>query len=264
VARPGALGTLLTKRVAASKASECGEVVACAQTGELLHYTERPETYVSDVVDMGVYCFSPALLDVLAQCVAAKGVQPASRDVPRGFVRLGADVLAPYAGKRRLYVQETSEFWERVKAPGMTLRACELYLEHYRATAPELLAAGGAQLVGNCYVHPSAVVDPSAKLGPNVSVSQGAIIGPGARLSNCIVLDNVAVGAHAVVQHAIIGWASKLGAWARVQASGDHAAKFGVAILGEDVTVADEVVLVGCVVLPHKEIKASVTNEVIL
>jgi mannose-1-phosphate guanylyltransferase len=35
---------VLVKRVTASKASTCGEVVADPVTHELLHYTERPET----------------------------------------------------------------------------------------------------------------------------------------------------------------------------------------------------------------------------
>ncbi len=42
----GAMGTMLVKRVAAAKAGECGAVVADDTTRELLHYTERPETYV--------------------------------------------------------------------------------------------------------------------------------------------------------------------------------------------------------------------------
>jgi len=42
--RPGAMGTLLATRVPAKKASEFAQVVAHEATGELLHYTERPQT----------------------------------------------------------------------------------------------------------------------------------------------------------------------------------------------------------------------------
>jgi mannose-1-phosphate guanylyltransferase len=168
---------------------------------------------------------------------------------------------------QRLYVHETSDFWEQVKSPGMTLKASELYLGHFRSVAPELLAAarpGGPTIVGNCHVHPSAKVHASAKLGPNVSVATGARVGPGVRLMNCILLDDVEVRDNAVVQNAIVGWKSAIGAWARVQGSGEYDAKMGICILGEDVKVADEVVVVNCIVLPHKEIKASVKEEVIL
>ena len=164
-------------------------------------------------------------------------------------------------------MHETSDFWEQVKSPGMTLKASELYLGSFRSASPSLLAAakpGGPLIVGNCYVHPSAKVHATAKLGPNVSVSPGARVGPGVRLMNCILLDDVEVRDNAVVQNAIVGWKSSLGAWARVQGSGEYDAKMGITILGEDVKVSDEVVVVNCIVLPHKEIKASVKEEVIL
>lgn len=44
----------------------------------------------------------------------------------------------------------------------------------------------------------------------------------------------------------IIGWHSKVGQWARVE---------NMSVLGEDVTVRDEIYLNQTVVLPHKEIK---------
>lgn len=261
LSHPGALGTMLVKRVPAAKASECGEVVEEAATHALLHYTERPETLVSDLVDTGVYVFSPSLFDVIASVLAAK---PPSTEA--GFVRM-ADVLTPFAGKQTLFVHETKDFWDFVKAPGHTLKASELYLEHFRATQPALLAPSrpeGPAVVGNCYVHASAKVALTAKLGPNVTVSTSCRVGDGARLINCILLDGAEVGDHAFVANAIIGWKSRLGTWSRVQGSGAGEAKNGVCILGEDVSVAAEVVVVNCIVLPHKEIRASVKDEVIL
>lgn len=153
----------------------------------------------------------------------------------------------------------------------MVLRASELYMAHFRSVQPALLLPskeGGPQVVGNCYVHASAKVHSSAKLGPNVSVAPGCRVGPGARLLNCILLDDVEVRDNAVVQNAIVGWKSSIGKWARVQGSIDaenrSSTKITVAILGEDVKVSDEVVVVNCIVLPHKEIKVSVKDEVIL
>ena len=157
----------------------------------------------------------------------------------------------------------------QVKSPGLVLRASELYMAHFRSVQPALLVsprADGPQIVGNCYVHASAKVHPTAKLGPNVSVAPGARVGPGARLMNCILLDDVEVRDNAVVQNAIVGWKSTIGKWARVQGTvdADSSTKITVAILGEDVKVSDEVVVVNCICLPHKELKASVKDEVIL
>jgi len=183
-------------------------------------------------------------------------------------VRLDQDILSPLAGKKQLYTYETRDFWEQIKTPGMSLKCSSLYLAQFRFTSPHLLASGdgskSATIVGDVYIHPSAKVHPTAKLGPNVSISANARIGPGARLISCIILDDVEVMENAVVINAIVGWKSTIGKWSRVQAEGAYNAKLGITILGEAVTVEDEVVVVNSIVLPHKTLNVSVQEEIIL
>ena len=161
------------------------------------------------------------------------------------YVRLDGDILTPYAGQGQLFVFDSPGFWEQVKTPAMMLRAAELYLGSFKTHQPALLTVGGGPegplVKGNVYVHSTARIHPTAMLGPNCSVAPGVVVGAGARLANCIVLDGAQIGKHAVVSHAIVGWKCNLGAWCRVQGSADYEAKLGVAILGEDVCVADEV-----------------------
>jgi mannose-1-phosphate guanylyltransferase len=67
----GGMGTLLVNKVSAESANQFGELVADPETNELLHYTEKPETFVSDLINCGVYIFTPnifsAIEDVLKQ-----------------------------------------------------------------------------------------------------------------------------------------------------------------------------------------------------
>uniref|UniRef100_A0A453IQ90 Nucleotidyl transferase domain-containing protein n=1 Tax=Aegilops tauschii subsp. strangulata TaxID=200361 RepID=A0A453IQ90_AEGTS len=67
----GGMGTLLVNKVSAESANQFGELVADPETNELLHYTEKPETFVSDLINCGVYIFTPKILiaieDVLKQ-----------------------------------------------------------------------------------------------------------------------------------------------------------------------------------------------------
>ncbi|XP_073284332.1 uncharacterized protein [Primulina huaijiensis] len=279
--RYGGVGTILVIKVSPESANQFGELVADPDTNELLHYAEKPETFVSDRVNCGVYIFTPDIF-IAIQGVSAQqksratlrrlssfeALQPANRSLPAGFVRLDQDILSPLAGKKKFFVYETMDFWEQIKTPGMSLKCSGLYLAQFRHTSPHLLASGDglkkASISGDVFIHPSAKIHPTAKIGPNVSISANARIGAGVRLVSCIILDDVEIKENAVLIHAIVGWKSSIGRWSRVQASGDHNAKLGVTILGECVAVEDEVVVVNCIVLPNKTLNVSVQGEIIL
>ncbi|CAI9109569.1 OLC1v1009413C1 [Oldenlandia corymbosa var. corymbosa] len=277
----GGIGTLLVIKVSAESANEFGELVADPNTKELLHYTEKPETFVSDLINCGVYIFTPEILDAISNVSSHRedranlrrvssfeALQLATRSLPKDFVRLDQDILSPLAGKKKFYTYETMDFWEQIKTPGMSLKCSGLYLAQFRHTTPHLLASGdgtrSAKVVGDVYIHPSAKVHPTAKIGPNVSISANVRVAAGARLINCIILDDVEIKENAVVLHAIVGWKSSLGKWSRVQGQGDYNAKLGTTILGESVGVEDEVVVINSIVLPHKTLNVSVQEEIIL
>ncbi|KAG5082396.1 hypothetical protein JHK84_052434 [Glycine max] len=222
--RYGGMGTML---VSAESANQFGELVSDPTTNELLHYTEKPETFVSDLINCGVYVFTPdiftAIHDVyinqegranLRRVSNFETFQSATRTIPVDFVRLDQDILSPLAGKKQLYTYETTDFWEQIKTPGMSLKCSELYLAQFRYTSLDLLASGDgkkkATIVGDVYIHPSAKVHPSAKLGPNVSISANVRVGAGVRLSSCIILDDV-----------------------EIKADGNYDSKLGTTILGK-------------------------------
>ncbi|XP_021292032.1 mannose-1-phosphate guanyltransferase alpha-B isoform X1 [Herrania umbratica] len=279
--RYGGMGTILVIKVSAESASQFGELVADPVTNELLHYTEKPETFVSDHINCGVYVFTPDIFTAiqgvssqrkdranLRRLSSFEALQSATRSPPADFVRLDQDILTPFAGKKQLYTYETMDFWEQIKTPGMSLKCSGLYLSQFRVTSPNLLACGdgtkSATIIGDVYIHPSAKVHPSAKIGPNVSISASARIGAGVRLISCIILDGVEIMENAVVTHAIVGWKSSIGKWSRVQAEGDYNAKLGITILGEAVGVEDEVVVTNSIVLPNKTLNVSVQDEILL
>nr|GLL36239.1 mannose-1-phosphate guanyltransferase alpha-like [Ipomoea trifida] len=277
----GGMGTILVSKVSPESASEFGELVSDPATNELLHYTEKPETFVSERINCGVYVFTPDIFTAiqgvsterkdranLRRVSSFEALQLPNRSLPADFVRLDQDILSPLAGKKQLYTYETLDFWEQIKTPGMSLKCSGLYLSQFRCTSPHLLASGdgtkSALITGDVYIHPSAKVHPTAKIGPNVSISANVRIGAGARLIDCIVLDDVEIKENAVVIHAIIGWKSSIGRWSRVQAVGDYNAKLGVTILGESVGVEDEVVVINSIVLPNKTLNVSVQEEILL
>ncbi|XP_020593581.1 mannose-1-phosphate guanyltransferase alpha isoform X2 [Phalaenopsis equestris] len=277
----GGMGTILVIKVSAESANQFGELVADPVTKELLHYTEKPETFVSDLINCGVYIFNPEIFKAiqdsftqrkdranLRRTTSFEALQSATKALPADYLRLDQDILSPLAGKKELYTYETRDFWEQIKTPGMSLKCSGLYLAQYRHTSPHLLSRSkgsrSATIIDDVYIHPSAKVHPSAKIGPNVSISANARIGAGARLISCIILDDVEIKENAVVIRSIIGWKSSIGKWSRVQGEGDYNAKLGITILGESVAVEDEIVVINSIVLPNKTLNVSVQEEIIL
>ena len=49
------------------------------ENNEILHYAEKPETFVSDTISCGIYVFSPEIFDKLSEVYDANN---------SGFVRL--------------------------------------------------------------------------------------------------------------------------------------------------------------------------------
>eukprot|EP00128_Syssomonas_multiformis_P017306 Colp12_sorted_trinity150504_noHs@16276 len=257
-----------------------GRMVENPETHEILHYAEKPETFVSDIINCGVYLFSPSIFEAIGQVFmkrySAVSFEANGENSSKDIIWLEQDVLAPLAGTGKLYLYETRDFWSQIKTAGAALFAQKFFLKSYQERGVDRLVKKAAYtVIGDVVVHPSAQVDPSAKLGPNVSVGARAIIGPGVRLANSIVLSGVRVHAHACVLNSIIGWNSVIGEWARVEGmpvdGNSNSTKFvdgrknpGLTIFGKDVTVAPEVIIRNCVVLPNKELKGSYKDEILL
>jgi mannose-1-phosphate guanylyltransferase len=75
------------------------------------------------------------------------------------------------------------------------------------------------------------------------------------RLSYCALLDNTTLSNSCYVRDSIIGWECVLGSWVRVQDN---------CVLGMDIGVSDEVVLVNVKVAPHRSVKTSELSEKVI
>lgn len=128
-----------------------------------------------------------------------------------------------------------------VKAGGM-------YLEYLRKTHKEELKEG-ENIVGEVMIDKTAKVSKSAKLGPNVIIGPNCEIGDGCRLVNCCIMQGTIIKQSAYIANSLIGWNSRIGSWCRVE---------GMAVLGEDVVIKDELHINGAIILPHKGIGESV------
>uniref|UniRef100_UPI0034D33CC1 mannose-1-phosphate guanylyltransferase regulatory subunit alpha isoform 3 n=1 Tax=Mus musculus TaxID=10090 RepID=UPI0034D33CC1 len=237
-----------------------GCIVENPQTHEVLHYVEKPSTFISDIINCGIYLFSPEALKPLRDVFQRNQQDGQLEESPgswpgAGTIRLEQDVFSALAGQGQIYVHLTDGIWSQIKSAGSALYASRLYLGRYQITHPERLARhtpGGPRIRGNVYIHPTAKVAPSAV-------------------------------EHTCVLHSIVGWGSTVGRWARVEGTpndpnpNDPRARMdseslfkdgkllpAITILGCRVRIPAEVLILNSIVLPHKELSRSFTNQIIL
>ncbi|KAF2760378.1 nucleotide-diphospho-sugar transferase [Pseudovirgaria hyperparasitica] len=286
---------ILGTRVSNEAATNFGCIVSDPPTKRVLHYVEKPESHISNLINCGVYLFStecifpairsaikrrterPRLLSYPSSENLESSMYPGDDDDEKDqMIRLEQDILSSVADSRQFFVLETKDFWRQIKTAGSAVPANALYLTKAFQNGSEELAAPSANILPPVFIHPTANVDPTAKLGPNVSIGPRANIGAGVRIKDSIVLEDAEIKHDACVLYSIVGWGSKVGCWARVEGTPtpvtSHSTSIvkngvkvqSVTILGKECAVGDEVRVQNCVCLPYKELKRDVANEVIM
>ncbi|RYO76870.1 hypothetical protein DL762_009107 [Monosporascus cannonballus] len=287
---------ILGTRVAEEAATNFGCIVSDSHSRRVLHYVEKPESHISNLINCGVYLFSAeAIFPSIKTAIKRRTERPRLVSYPssdnlessfmadadedeerKEVIRLEQDILSDMADSKQFFVYETKDFWRQIKTAGSAVPANALYLQKAMQTGSTELAKPSPNLIPPVFVHPSAHVDPTAKLGPNVSVGPRAHIGPGARVKESIVLEDAEIKHDACVLYSIVGWNSRVGAWARVEGTPtpvtSHTTSIvkngvkvqSITILGKECAVGDEVRVQNCVCLPFKELKRDVANEVIM
>jgi mannose-1-phosphate guanylyltransferase len=281
---------IMGTKVSEEAASNFGCIVSDAHTRRVLHYVEKPESHISNLINCGVYLFSTeAIFPSIKSAIKRRSERPnrlvsypSSENLENSYVfnddddeesskneviRLEQDILSDIADSKQFYVYETKDFWRQIKTAGSAVPANALYLQKAWQTGSKELAKPSANILPPVFIHPTAHVDPTAKLGPNVSIGPRAEIGAGARVKESIVLEDAEIKHDACVLYSIIGWNSRVGAWARVEGTptpvnshNTQIVKNGVkvqaiTILGKECGVGDEIRVQNCVCLPFKELK---------
>jgi mannose-1-phosphate guanylyltransferase len=278
---------ILGTRVSEDASQNFGCIVSDPETKRVLHYVEKPESHISNLINCGVYlfateCIFPSIRNAITRRTERPRLvsYPSSENLESLYslsteddmeknevLRLEQDILSDLADSNRFFVHETRDFWRQIKTAGSAVPANALYLQKAFQSQSDELAPPSASIVPPVFIHPTASVDPTAKLGPNVSIGPRAVIGAGVRIKESIVLEDCEIKHDACILYSIIGWNSRVGAWARVEGSpiavGSHTTsvvKAGVkvqsiTILGKECGVGNEVRVQNCVCLPNKELK---------
>ncbi|XP_071791471.1 mannose-1-phosphate guanyltransferase alpha-A-like isoform X1 [Asterias amurensis] len=283
--------TLLATEATKKQSLNYGCLVMDSDTNEVLHYVEKPQTFVSSIINCGLYLFTPEIFEHIST-VFKENQSIIMSDDPfssnKDIIRLEQDIFSPLAGTGKLFVYNCEDLvWSQIKSAGSAIHANRLYLGLYHDTHPDRLAQNndnGPRVHGDVFIHPTARVDATATLGPNVTIGAAVIIGPGVRVRESIILEGASLQDHCCILHSIVGWNSSVGAWSRVEGTpqdpnpNDKFAKMesdnlfdehgkltpSITILGCNVAIPPEVIILNSIVLPHKEIGYSIKNQILL
>jgi len=293
--------TILGTEATPTQALNYGCIVADKVTNEVLHYREKPETFISSTINCGIYLLNksvfPLIKDVLRDrqdeqnSLIVDGIIPSPTSPPE-CISLEEDIFPSLASTKSFYVFNTSQFWSQLKTPSAAVYANRHYLKLFRKFSPLRLAPpkevavveSGPTIIGDVIIHPTARVDPTAVIGPNVTVSAGVVIAGGVRIRESIILENATINEHCCILYSIVGWNTVVGAYVRIEgtpvdpdpnkpfAKVDCKSLFNdegqlnpaITILGSNVVVPPEVIIYNTIVLPHKALNASYKNQIIL
>jgi len=235
----GKEGTILVTKV--EEPSKYGVVVS-SDGGRIDRFVEKPQVYVGNKINAGIYIFNPSILNRIE-------VKPTS---------IEKEVFPAMASEGQLYSFVLQGFWMDVGQPKDFLTGTGLYLNHLATAQPSELVNpekhnyANVKIVGRVLVDKTAKIGGGCVIGPNVTIGPNCLIEEGVRLKNTVILEGVSVGSNSWISQTIIGWKSTIGKWVRIQ---------NISVLGQDVQVGDELFINGGRILPHKAISESVPVE---
>ncbi|XP_019360169.1 PREDICTED: mannose-1-phosphate guanyltransferase beta, partial [Gavialis gangeticus] len=232
----GREGSIVVTKV--EEPSKYGVVVCDAETGRIHRFVEKPQVFVSNKINAGMYIFNPSLLQRIQ-------LRPTS---------IEKEIFPVMAKDGQLYAMELQGFWMDIGQPKDFLTGMCMYLQSLRVQHPERLHSGPG-FVGNVLVDPTAKIGMNCTIGPNVTIGAGVVVEDGVRIKRCTILKGSQICSHSWLESCIVGWRSSVGQWVRME---------NVTVLGEDVIVNDELYLNGASVLPHKSISESVPEPRII
>jgi mannose-1-phosphate guanylyltransferase len=286
------LVTIMGTEATRQQSLHYGCMVTNKNTHEVTHYVEKPSSYVSTLINCGIYVFSLDIFHTIGDVFSTKQQDcyrngNSSREA--GYIQLEQEILAPLTGTGKLFALQVTKWWSQLKTAGSAIYANRHYLELYRIKHPERLrqpnnSGEDCSIYPDVHIDPTAQIHNSAVIGPNVSIGSGVVIGPGVRIRESIILSDAVINDRSLILHSIIGRNSRIGTWARVEGTpsdpdpnkafakmenpplfnNDGRLNPSITILGCSVSVPAETILLNSIVLPNKELSRSIKNEIIL
>lgn len=172
-----ALVTIMGTEATRQQSLNYGCMVTDKTTNAVTHYVEKPSSYVSALINCGVYVFSLDVFQIIGEIFNTKQQEyyrNGNGNKEAGYIQLEQEILAPLAGTQRIFAMQVNTWWSQLKTAGSAIYANRHYLELYRSKHPERLnnlhMEGGVrcQIISDVHIHPSAIIHKTAMVIINI------------------------------------------------------------------------------------------------
>jgi len=225
-------GTIIVTKV--EEPSKYGVVIADS-AGKITQFVEKPQIYVGNKINAGIYIFNPSIL----------------KRIPLEPTSIEKAIFPIMALEEQLYCMVLKGFWMDIGQPKDYLTGTRLYLSQKEETSSNCLKKGKG-IIGNVMIHETSRIGNDCLIGPNVVIGPNVIVEDGVRLKDSVILEGAKIGNNSCISRSIIGWKSSIGHWVNIQ---------NISVLVMDVTISNELFINGASILPHKAVTSSIPKE---
>lgn len=217
--------------------SRFGVIIHDKETGLVKSFVEKPQIYVGNSINAGIYIFNNSVLD----------------DIELRSVSMEREIFPMLAHANELYVMKLEGFWKDIGLPADFLVCNKIYLNYFeeinRLNIDDFeLKVDVDNFKGINLIHKQAKISSMAVVGPFCVIHKNVKIGDNCRIAESILMDDSVVDDNAHIFESILMFEVKVGKWARLDKQ---------TILAERVSVRDESLLVGERVEPNQVVGKS-------
>ncbi len=222
------------------------------ENGRVIEYVEKPDVPRSNLVSMGIYIFNKDIL--IERIIEDAGESASVHD-------FGYSIIPGMVGRDRVYAYKFDNFWRDIGT-----------IEAYYTTSMEItrtkppLSLNGAWPILTCknnepvkrFPHSSienSIISPGCVIKGRVEnsvLSPGVLVDEQAVVKNSILMSNVSIGLHSMVDSCIADEDVNIGKLCYIGFGSDHNRMAEYTLLGKGATISSHTAIArGCKIMPY-------------
>jgi len=260
-----------------------GYGVLLLDKGRISRIIEKPSEKLSHIVNTGIYMFSPSIFSEIDETpISEDGEYAITRTIQRFIDRRG---VVTNVTTHATWIDAVHS-WDLLKANALLLdknKGMEVagFVEKGAVLVGDVAVGENSVIRSGSYIVGPVAIGKNCDIGPNVTILPSTAIGDNCRVSsfteieNCIIMNDVRIGASSFISNSIIGchniigahFITELGKNLKIEMKGTlhHADQLGTVIgdgntIGPGVLVrAGKMIATGC----HVDCGATVSRDIL-